>query len=98
MSAHPDLPDTLVHFTGQPRGQNDEPPDFACGSAEERMVNILHSGVLRGAPDYWADALVICFSEATEAGRRVMLRDGGGTRGPHEPWGLVLDRRMAPWR
>lgn len=93
MTAHPDLPDTLVHFTGRPRGQNDEPPDFARGTAEERMVNILHGGVLRGAPDFWADAPVICFSEVTEAARRVMLRDGNSKRGAYEPWGLVLDRQ-----
>ncbi|MGW5609521.1 hypothetical protein ACWEWI_26195 [Streptomyces sp. NPDC003753] len=93
MSTHPDLPDTLVHFTGRPRGQNDAPPDFARGTAEERMVSILHSGVLRGAQDYWADAPVICFSEATEAARRAMLRHGVGGRGPYEPWGVVLDRQ-----
>ncbi|MFG3208084.1 hypothetical protein [Streptomyces sp. NPDC048192] len=93
MSTHPDLPDTLVHFTGRPRGQNDAPPDFAHGTAEERMVSILHSGVLRGAPDFWADAPVLCFSEATEAARRAMLRHGVGGRGPYAPWGVVLDRQ-----
>ncbi|MBQ1116995.1 hypothetical protein [Streptomyces sp. C3-3] len=92
MSMHPDLPDTLVHFTGRPRGQRDVPPDFARGTAEERMVSILHSGVLRGAPDFWATAPVVCFSEVTETARRVMLRDGVGGRGPYEPWGVVLDR------
>ncbi|MEV7641356.1 hypothetical protein AB0O32_15570 [Streptomyces rubiginosohelvolus] len=92
MSMHPDLPDTLVHFTGRPRGQRDVPPDFARGTAEERMVSILHSGVLRGAPDFWAEAPVVCFSEVTETARRVMLRDGVGGRGPYEPWGVVLDR------
>ncbi|WP_318199174.1 hypothetical protein [Streptomyces sp. SCL15-4] len=93
MSAHPDLPDTLVHFTGRPRGQHDVPPDFARGTAEERLVSILHSGVLRGAPDFWADAPVLCFSEVTEAARRAMLRDGVGGRGPYAPWGVVLDRQ-----
>ncbi|MFF9221484.1 hypothetical protein [Streptomyces viridosporus] len=93
MSTHPDLPDTLVHFTGRPRGPRDAPPDFARGTAEERMVSILHGGVLRGAPDFWADAPVLCFSEATAAARRVMLRDGVGGRGPYAPWGVVLDRQ-----
>ncbi|MET7346356.1 hypothetical protein [Streptomyces sp. NPDC005547] len=93
MSVHPDLPDTLVHFTGRPRRQGDEPPDFARGTAEERMVSILHGGVLRGARDFWADAPVLCFSEVTETARRVMLRDGVGGRGPYAPWGVVLDRQ-----
>ncbi|MFJ6452257.1 hypothetical protein ACIQNV_37275 [Streptomyces hydrogenans] len=93
MSTHPDLPDTLVHFTGRPRGPRDLPPDFAGGSAEDRLVSILHTGALRGAPDFWSDAPVICFSEVTEDARRVMLRDGAGTRGPYAPWGLVLDRQ-----
>ncbi|MFJ9101122.1 hypothetical protein ACIRJM_21950 [Streptomyces sp. NPDC102405] len=93
MSTHPDLPDTLVHFTGRPRGKGDPPPpDFAVGTPEQRLVSILHSGTLRGSPDYWADAPVICFSEVTEEARRVMLRDGAG-RGPYAPWGLVLDRQ-----
>ncbi|MEU4655120.1 hypothetical protein AB0G32_14470 [Streptomyces sp. NPDC023723] len=93
MSTHPDLPDTLVHFTGRPRRQGDEPPNFARGTAEDRMVSILHGGVLRGAPDFWADAPVLCFSEATAAARRAMLRDGVGGRGPYAPWGVVLDRQ-----
>jgi hypothetical protein len=93
VSTHPDLPDTLVHFTGRPRGKNDPPPHFARGTAQERIVSILHSGVLRGAPDFWANAPVLCFSEATEAARRAMLRDGVGGRGPYAPWGVVLDRQ-----
>lgn len=94
VSTHPDLPDTLVHFTGRPRGQSDKPPEFARGGAEDRLVSILHTGALRGAPDFWSDAPVICFSEVTEDARRVMLRDGAGTRGPYAPWGLVLDRQQ----
>ncbi|WP_406368222.1 hypothetical protein OG788_46860 [Streptomyces sp. NBC_00647] len=91
MSTHPDLPNTLVHFTGRPRAEKDEIPDFAQGSAEERLVNILHSGVLRGNSTFWTDAPVICFSEVTEEARRAMLREGV-RRGPYPPWGLVLDR------
>ncbi|MFH9800460.1 hypothetical protein [Streptomyces virginiae] len=91
MSTHPDLPDTLVHFTGRPR--RDAPPGFALGTPEERLLSILHSGALRGAKDYWSDAPVLCFSELTEDARRVMLRDGAGPRGPYAPWGLVLDRQ-----
>ncbi|MCZ7461019.1 hypothetical protein [Streptomyces sp. WMMC940] len=91
MSTHPDLPDTLVHFTGRPRGRG-ELPDFPPSSPEQRLVSILHSGTLRGAQPFGIDAPVICFSEVTEEARRTMLRDGTG-RGPYAPWGLVLDRR-----
>ncbi|MET9405793.1 hypothetical protein ABZX90_08410 [Streptomyces sp. NPDC002935] len=94
MSTHPDLPDTLVHFTGRPRGQTDLPPGFAQGTPEQRLVSILHSGTLRGATTFGTDAPVICFSEATEDARRTMLRDGAGARGPYAPWGLVLDRQQ----
>ncbi|MET9954484.1 hypothetical protein ABZ135_23475 [Streptomyces sp. NPDC006339] len=94
MSTHPDLPDTLVHFTGRPRSPRDLPPDFAEGSAEDRLVSILQGGALRGAPVFGADAPVLCFSEASEEARRVMLRDGAGARRPYDPWGLVLDRRQ----
>lgn len=92
MTTHPDLPATLVHFTGRPRSDKEIIPEFARGSAEDRLVSILHSGVLRGNPTYWTDDdPVICFSEATEEARRVMLREGV-RRGPYPPWGLVLHR------
>jgi hypothetical protein len=93
VSTHPDLPDHLVHFTGRPRGQDEEVPDFAQGNPEDRLVNILHSGVLRGNTTFWTDAPVICFSEVTEEARRTMLRQGV-LRGPYPPWGLVLDRQQ----
>ncbi|PVC79136.1 hypothetical protein DBP19_36925 [Streptomyces sp. CS090A] len=92
VSTHPDLPDTLVHFTGRPRGRK-ERRDFPPTTPEQRLASILHRGALRGAPDFWSDAPVICFSEATKEARRAMLRDGAG-RGRYAPWGLVLDRRQ----
>ncbi|MFD8439963.1 hypothetical protein ACFV2I_33350 [Streptomyces microflavus] len=94
MNAHPDLPDVLVHFTGRPRRKNEKPPipDFAHGSAEDRLVSILHGGALRGNKTHWAeDRPVACFSEITQEARRIMLRDGV-RRGPYPPWGLMLDR------
>lgn len=93
MSAHPDLPDALVHFTGRPRGKDEKipVPDFAHGSAEDRLVSILHRGVLRGSVTHWTDRPVACFSEITEEARRAMLRDGLH-RGPYPPWGVMLDR------
>ncbi|MFJ9745729.1 hypothetical protein [Streptomyces chartreusis] len=91
MSTNPDLPGTLVHFTGRPRGPG-ELPEFPPTTPEQRLVSILHSGTLRGAHTFGTDAPVICFSEVTEEARRTMLRDGVG-RAPYEPWGLVLHRR-----
>jgi len=38
VSTHPNLPDALVHFTDRPRGSDEEVPDFAQGSAEEKLV------------------------------------------------------------
>lgn len=92
MSTHPDLPDTLVHFTGRPRGPN-ERRDFPPTTPEDRLVSILRSGTLRGAETFGTDAPVLCFSEVTEEARRTMLRDGVG-RGPYEPWGLALHRQQ----
>ncbi|WP_187451930.1 hypothetical protein [Streptomyces parvus] len=93
MSTHPDLPETLVHFTGRPRGRS-ALREFPQRTPEQRLVSILHSGNLCGAHTFGTDAPVICFSEATEEARRVMLRDGAGARGPYEPWGLVLARQQ----
>ncbi|GHG35380.1 hypothetical protein [Streptomyces hydrogenans] len=92
MITHPDLPDTLVHFTGRSRGPK-ERQDFPPTTAEDRLVSILHSGTLRGAAPFGLDAPVLCFSEATEEARRVILRDGAGW-GPYESWGLVLHRQQ----
>ncbi|GHI24636.1 hypothetical protein Shyd_60070 [Streptomyces hydrogenans] len=72
MITHPDLPDTLVHFTGRSRGPK-ERQDFPPTTAEDRLVSILHSGTLRGAAPFGLDAPVLCFSEATEEARRVIL-------------------------
>ncbi|MFC9699288.1 hypothetical protein ACFTWD_01115 [Streptomyces sp. NPDC056943] len=83
MSTHPDLPGSLVHFTGRPRSQSDVPPNFVGGSAEDRLVSILNGGALRGAPVFGTNAPVLCFSEASEEARRVMLRDGAGARSPY---------------
>ncbi|MFF5924209.1 hypothetical protein ACFY8C_38675 [Streptomyces flavochromogenes] len=92
MSTHPDLPDTLVHFTGRPRGK-DELREFPPTTPEQRLVSILHRGTLRGRDTFGTDAPVLCFSEVTEEARRAMLRDGVG-RGRYEPWGLVLHRQQ----
>jgi hypothetical protein len=90
---HPDLPTTLVHFTGRPRGSCDTPPSFADVTPEERMVRILIEGRLRATKVFGSSHPVLCFSEPSEAARRLMLRDGVvAERGPYAPWGLIFDR------
>ena len=67
VGTHPDLPTTFVHFTGRPRGRGDNPPEFAVGSPEKRMVRILIDGHLRASTPFGTDHPVLCFSEPSEA-------------------------------
>ncbi|WP_319112321.1 hypothetical protein [Streptomyces europaeiscabiei] len=88
---HPDLPDTLVHFTGRPRDPDDRPPTHAAGTGEDRLVGILREGRIRGNIPFRQRQSVICLGEPSEAARQVLLSKGMG-RGPYEPWALLLDR------
>lgn len=92
VGVHPDLPGTLVHFTGRPRSSDDHPPAHAHGTAEDRLVGILREGKIRGSVPYRQSQAVVCLGEPSDAARRVLLRDGIGPRGPYEPWALQLDR------
>jgi hypothetical protein len=89
---HPDLPTSFVHFTGRPRGAGDRPPEFAAERAEHRLVQILQQGLLRAAPTWGTAGPVVCVSESTENAIKVMVSSGVTTRGPYEPWALLLDR------
>ncbi|GIJ13221.1 hypothetical protein ACFFMR_31370 [Micromonospora andamanensis] len=61
--------------------------------AEARLVSILIAGKLNGASVFGTSEPVICFSEPSEAARRIMLRDGVvASRGPYAPWGLLFHR------
>jgi hypothetical protein len=61
--------------------------------AEARLICILVTGTLNGARVFGSTQPVICFSEPSQAARRIMLRDGVVTsRGPYAPWGLLFDR------
>ncbi|WP_412538511.1 hypothetical protein R8Z50_21970 [Longispora sp. K20-0274] len=67
--------------------------DSSDVDAEARLISILIMGKLKGAPVFGTSQPVICFSEPSEAARRIMLRDGVvASRGPYAPWGLLLDR------
>ncbi|MCF6506590.1 hypothetical protein E9549_04080 [Blastococcus sp. MG754426] len=89
---HPDLPTSFVHFTGRPRGAGDRPPPFAADGAEGRLLQILQQGLLRAASTWGTTGPVVCVSESTENAIKVMLSTGVTTRGPYEPWALLLDR------
>lgn len=68
-------------------------PVGADSSAEARLISILVTGKLKGAPVFGTNKPVLCFSEPSEAARRIMLRDGVvASRGPYAPWGLLFDR------
>lgn len=89
---HPDLPESLVHFTGRPRGQRESLPKFAASSAEARLIGILQEGLLRGARTFGTTGPVICVSEPSGAAIQVMLSTGANHRGPYEPWAVLVDR------
>lgn len=88
---HPDLPPMFVHFTGRPRAADDEPPPYADGDAEARLVRVLGEGRLRAASSYGSPP-VVCVSEATDAALTAMLKDGVSDRGQYPPWGVLLSR------
>lgn len=68
-------------------------PNATGLDAEKRLISILVTGKLKGAVVFQSSEPVICFSEPSEAARRVMLRDGVvASRGPYAPWGLMFHR------
>lgn len=94
VGTHPDLPETLIHFTGRPRTGDDEVPSYAAESAKDRLVQILQQGALRASPTFGSPP-VVCASEATDQAVVAMLRGATNSRGAYAPWGLVLSRRVA---
>lgn len=91
---HPDLPTTLVDFTGRPRGDGDTPPGYASGDAENRLVRVLIEGRLRAASSFGSPP-VVCLSEASDTAIVAMLKTGVSVRGPYPPWGVILSRKTA---
>jgi hypothetical protein len=91
--AHPDAPGGLLHFTGRTRRSDDQPPDFAIGTPQERLARILQSGWLRASRTYGTVGPVLCFSELSSAALSALLATGLNGRGPYPPWGLVFYRQ-----
>jgi hypothetical protein len=87
-----DLANTLARAKGAFARASGGPGAVDSGP-EERLVSILITGRLKGAPVFGTSEPVICFSEPSEAARRIMLRDGVvSSRGPYAPWGLLFHR------
>ena len=85
----------LVHFVGRPRGGADPlPADVAHLVAEVRLASILDSGQLRAFAVHGTDVPVIGASDISPADLEAALRTGLSTRGPFEPWALVLNRDL----
>lgn len=85
----------LVHFTGRPRGGTSLPVAVAHLDAEERLANILATGGLRAFPVHGTgDTSVVCVSDISPADLAAAFRTGLNTRGPFEPWALVLGREI----
>lgn len=93
VGTHPDIPEALVHFTGRPRSDTDTPPDFAAGSAEDRLGLILQQGVLRGAQTWGTLGAVVCVSEPSAAALATMLSTGVTYRGAYAPWAVLIKRQ-----
>jgi hypothetical protein len=90
---HPDLPPSLIHFTGRPRGNGDQPPQFAQGTPEERLIRILQGGCLRASPTFGTVGPVLCLSEPSETALGVLLSTGVTFRGPYAPWAVLIERK-----
>lgn len=84
----------LVHFVGRPRGAVALPQPVENLTTEERLVSILDSGHLQAfaVPGAEPRLPVIAASDISPADIEGAFRTGLNTRGPFEPWALVLDR------
>lgn len=93
---HPDLPDTLVHFTGRPRVRADDlPPVFGQGGPDDRLAGIAHAGAIYATRVWSSRGLVVCLSEASPAALVRLFSTGVTYRGPYAPWAVMLNRATA---
>jgi hypothetical protein len=91
--SHPDVPGSLLHFTGRTRSPTDVLPLLAAGDPQMRLANILRTAGLMANPTFRSRGPVLCMSELSTAALHVLLTSGLNERGPYQPWGVVLDRR-----
>lgn len=93
---HPDLPETLVHFTGRPRVRADDlPPHFGQGPPDDRLARIAHAGAIYAARVWGTRGPVVCMSEASPAALVTLFSTGVTYRGPYAPWAVILNRATA---
>lgn len=93
VEGNPDVPSTLLHFTGRPRAGAPLPAGRPV-SAEHRLNWILTEGWLRAAQTFGTTAPVICLSELSDLAIRRQLARGFTVRGPYEPWALLLRKDL----
>lgn len=83
----------LVHFVGRARGDVRLPDAVRGLSAEQRLAQILGDGLLRAFPVPGTGSTpVTCMSDISPADLESAFRTGLNTRGPLEPWAVVLHR------
>lgn len=91
--ADPAMADKVVHFVGRRRGAQPLPALIAHLSAEQRLVNILQVGQLFGFQVPRAQsAAAVCLSDLSSAELEAAFDRGLNTRGPVDPWAVVLYR------
>ncbi|MEY9912821.1 hypothetical protein ABIA35_009088 [Catenulispora sp. MAP12-49] len=85
---HPDLSDSLTHFTGRARESAMVAQSIRELSPKERLDSILTTGELWPSVTYSGGLPAVCFTESTFAGLEYLIGEQG-----FQPWGLVLDRQ-----
>lgn len=94
--ANPDIPPWLVHFTGRPPSFQNRPgvrPTITPSQqAEDRLNAILTTSVIRAAVPHGAQFPAVCMSELTIPAIEEQLRSGFTSRGPYQPWAVVLSK------
>ena len=92
---NPDIPPWLVHFTGRPASFQNRwkmPAVAPSQQAEERLIAILTDGAIKAAVPHGAQFPAVCMSEFTLPAIEHQLRSGFTSRGPYQPWAVVLNK------
>lgn len=94
MPGNPDLPAELVHFTGRTRSAATPLPAGLPMTASQRLGEIVRTGYLRGFRA-GTEGPVVCFAELTASAVQHQLVSGFTTRGPYEPFGVLIHKSAA---
>jgi hypothetical protein len=86
---HPDLSDSLVHFTGRARPAAPQVPQWIRDQTpDQRLESILRSAAFVPSVSYSGGWPAVCFTESTVAGLEYLIERQG-----FHPWGLMIDRQ-----